>query len=42
VVASRGATRGRLSAALIGRVFGVLGIGLSVAAVVALIFARRQ
>jgi hypothetical protein len=42
VVASRGATRERLSAALIGRVFGVLGIALSVAAVVALIFARRQ
>src|SRR4051812_48073108 len=41
VVASRGAPRGtRVSPALIGRVFGILGIALSIAAVAAMIYAR--
>jgi hypothetical protein len=37
VIASRGAARGRVSAALIGRVFGVVGVALSIAAGAALI-----
>lgn len=40
VIASRGSTRGRVTSALIGRVFGILGIALSAAAVAALIYAR--
>lgn len=37
VIASRGVARGRVSAALIGRVFGVVGVALSIAAGAALI-----
>jgi hypothetical protein len=42
VFASRGGTRGGVSPALIGRVFGILGIALSIGAVAALIYARNS
>jgi hypothetical protein len=42
VLASRGAARGRVTPALIGRVFGILGIALSIAAVAAMIYARSH